>query len=229
MTVSDKKFELFNILKKEKKEVLLDLLMSAYAVMKSRQQSHIFGNILSKSIATDKNLKESKILDEVNDFYKQSLAGYYYAPFEINSKNFMNVPEETDQWCEQISLLLEKSSQLTKLGKHEFAVKCFQMLFELMDRLGDDEIIFGDEISTWMIGANEEDAIKAYVTSLTKTKTAQEFVEYISPLLIRDSQESFSNNVYAKIKAIAKKEQKNKLEETIKFRGIKIKNLKKSK
>jgi hypothetical protein len=222
MAIPSKEVELFNILKNEKKVVLVNLLMSAYAVMKIKQQSHVFDDIIYKSIATNKNLKESKILDEIVIFYKQSLAGHYYAPFEINSKNFMEVPEETDQWCQQISLLLEKSSQLTKLGKHEVAIKCFQMLFELIDRLGDDEIIFGDEIGTWMIGANEECAIKAYITSLTKTKSAQEFVEYVTPLLIRDSYESFSKHVYAKIKAIANNDQINKLKEIIKSRGIKI-------
>ena len=43
----------------------------------------------------------------------------------------MNLPEETDEWCNQIALFLEESSQLTQPGKHEAAVKCFQILFEL--------------------------------------------------------------------------------------------------
>jgi hypothetical protein len=223
MTLSNEA-ELFNVLRKKKKDVLLGLLKSSYAVMKSKQRSQVFDDIIYQSITAKKSFNERKVLNEVNNFYKQSLAGRYYAPFDINSKNFMELPEETDEWCNQIALFLEKSSQLTKLGKHETAVKCFQMLFELMDRICDDEIVFGDEIGTWMIGADEENAIKAYITSLTQTATVQEFIEHATPLLIRDGQESFRNKAYAKIKTLAKKKQKDELDKVIKNRGIKIKN-----
>lgn len=224
MSSPDNEKELFSILRKKKKDVLLELLGLAYAEMKSNQRSRVFDDIIHQAIVTKKTINERKILDKVNNFYKQSLAGHYYAPFDMNSKNFMNLPEETDEWCNQIALLLQESSQLTHLGKHETAVKCFQMLFELMGRLGDDEIIFGDEIGTWMIGADNETAIKAYITSLTKTTTAQDFVAHITPLLIRDSYESFSNRVYSKVKALAGKKQKVELDKVIEDRRIKVKD-----
>lgn len=218
----DNEAKLFSLLEKKKKDVLIELLRSAYVEMKSNQRSTVFGDIVYQDITTKKTINERKILDEVNKFYRQSLAGHYYAPFDINSKNFMDLPEETDEWCNQITLLLEESSQLTRLGKHETAVKCFQMLFELMNRLDHgDEIIFGDEIGTWMIGADNKNAIKSYITSLVQAATTEEFVEHASLLLIRDSCESFSNKVYAKIKDSAGKEQKAELDKVIKSRGIK--------
>jgi hypothetical protein len=191
--------------------------------MTSKQRSYIFGDIMLQEIKAKKIIDEDELLDEVKTFYKKSLAGYYYAPFAINSKNFMDIPEETDEWCNKTTLLLEESTQLTDLGKHTAAIKCFQMLFELMDRLGDDEIIFAEEVGTWMIGADEDRAIKAYITSLKQIATPKDFSEHLSPLLIRDSHESFSKEVYTKVKKLANKEQKCELDRIIKERGIRVK------
>jgi hypothetical protein len=215
--------ELFDILEKKKKSDLLELLQSAYSEMTSKQRSYIFGDIMLQEIKAKKIIDEDELLDEVKTFYKKSLAGYYYAPFAINSKNFMDIPEETDEWCNKTTLLLEESTQLTDLGKHTAAIKCFQMLFELMDRLGDDEIIFAEEVGTWMIGADEDRAIKAYITSLKQIATPKDFSEHLSPLLIRDSHESFSKEVYTKVKKLANKEQKCELDRIIKERGIRVK------
>jgi hypothetical protein len=215
--------ELFDILEEKKKSDLLELLQSAYSEMTSKQRSYIFGDIMLQEIKAKKIIDEDELLDEVKTFYKKSLAGYYYAPFAINSKNFMDIPEETDEWCNKTTLLLEESTQLTDLGKHTAAIKCFQMLFELMDRLGDDEIIFAEEVGTWMIGADEDRAIKAYITSLKQIATPKDFSEHLSPLLIRDSHESFSKEVYTKVKKLANKEQKCELDRIIKERGIRVK------
>lgn len=215
--------ELFNILRKEKKEVLLELLKSAYTEMRSQQRAIVFDDLMYHAITTQKTINERKILDEVNRFYNDSLAGQYYAPFMVTSKNFMDTPEETDEWCHKIAMYLSESSQLTILGKHKTAVKCFQKLFELMDRLGEDEIIFGDEVGTWMIGADEENAIKLYITSLALTTTTAQFVKYTIPLLQEDSYHSFRNNVYTKMQAVVGKEQKNALDQAIKKQGVKIK------
>ena len=214
--------ELFNILSKKKKETLLQLLKSAYSEMKSNQRALLFDHIMYEAVRTKKTMNEKEILDEVNEFYKQSLAGHYYAPFMINSQNFMDTPEETDEWCTKIRLLLEETSQLTALSKHKTAIECFEKLFELLDRIGDDEIIFGDEVGTWIIGADEEKAIKSYVISLAKTTAAKKFVDKIIPLLKCDSYYSFINKVYDKIEASANKEQKAVLDSIIKEQGIKI-------
>jgi hypothetical protein len=45
--------------------------------------------------------------------------GYYYAPFDINSKNFSDIPEETDAWFDEVSDYLEDSSRLTDQGDHD--------------------------------------------------------------------------------------------------------------
>lgn len=213
--------ELFAIISKKKKDVLLDLLKSAYAEMKSKQRANVFDDIIYETIATKKTIDEQKLLNEIKKFYKLSIDGHYYAPFDINSKNFMDIPEETDEWCNKTTLFFEETSRLTTLKKHKTAIKCFNMLFDLMDRVDSgDEIFFADEAGTWMVGADEKKALKSYIISLSKVATVAEFVEHTVPLLIRDSHNSFSNKVYIKIKNVAKKEQKNALDKAIKKQGI---------
>lgn len=69
------------------------------------------------------------------------MAGHYYAPFEINSKNFSHIPEETDAWFDEISDYLEDSSKLTDQGDHKMAVQCFKLLHELIDKM-EDGLVF---------------------------------------------------------------------------------------
>ena len=48
----------------------------------------------------------------------------------------MDLPEETEAWCSEISILLEETCQLTRQGFYEDAIICFQILFDLIDRIG---------------------------------------------------------------------------------------------
>ncbi len=66
----------------------------------------------------------------VEGFRSDSLAGVYYAPFAINSKNWRHVPEETKEWFGEIGDLLKAGARLTEQGDHLHAVACFETLYE---------------------------------------------------------------------------------------------------
>ena len=84
-----------------------------------------------------------QLLRAIKKFRRESLGGAYYAPFDMNSKNYMFIPPETEAWFDRLGELLTASVQLTKQRDHLLATNCFDALFELIDAMesGDDIVL----------------------------------------------------------------------------------------
>ena len=212
------KERVFNALKKQTKPVLLKILESAYDELSTRQRRWIFGEFVQKPSSTPDG---KKTLKEIKAFERDTLNGVYYAPFDINSKNFMHIPEETEEWFDRLGDLLKESARLTEKGNHEQAVECFHILYKLIDTMEDgEEIVFADELGSWMIPCEEKEILAAYIASLAATKSPGEFTEAVLPLIRRDSIESFANRVYTSTNRVASKEQKSHLRAELKRQNI---------
>jgi hypothetical protein len=198
--------ELFEFLDRQSASTLLDLLKDAYAAMSTGQHRTVFGKFAKKqkSFIIDGN----KVQKRVQQFHQDSFKGVYYAPFEINSKNYMNIPEETKEWFDRLAQLLEDSTKLTVQGEHSYAIKCFSLLYELIRAIGLEEIVFADEVGTWMIPADEKEFIKAYFSSLAAIATPEEFTAATLSIIRDDSKYSFTNQAYSIAIHAAKKEQR---------------------
>ena len=191
--------------------------------MDTNQRRDVFGKTAKEVPPSSIDGKE--ILTTIEQFYEKSMEGYYYAPFEINSKNFSDIPEETDAWFDEISDYLEDSSRLTDQGEHEMAVQCFKLLYELIDKMEDgDEIIFADEYGTWMITGDEKRFIESYLSSLAALSTPEEYANCAIPLIKRDSYESFHNKVYVSAIKIANEDQKVYLKTEVKKQKIRARS-----
>lgn len=216
------KQQLFETLKKQKSSVLLKLLETAYDEMNTNQRQIVFGEFTKKP----KLLKVDgeKLLSKIEQFREESINGEYYAPFPINSKNFSYIPKETEEWFGRIGKLLEGSSKLTKQGDHSNAVKCFSILYELIDAMEEGkEIVFAEECGSWMIPGNEKEFIKAYMFSLAAISTPEEFTAKALPLIERDSYMSFYTEAYSSSVHVASKEQRDHLEAEIQRKKIRTK------
>lgn len=214
---------LFKVLKKQTKSTLLELLHSTYYQTNTKQKNSIFGDLMIKTktpTLTGKNvIKKSEV------FYKDSLAGVYYAPFSINSKNYSDIPEETEEWFEKLGDLLQSGVQLTKQADYSSAVKSFSILHELINRMEDgEEIIFAHEYGSWMIPGNEKEYLNSYLLSLAKVKTSEDYTNIVVPLVKRDSYMSCYNKVYLTAVRHGNKEQKKYLKDEIKRQNIKTKS-----
>ena len=217
----DKK-RLMEFLKKQDPSSLLQLLEVAFDTMTTNQRRDVFARLKLDEKAS--KVDEKALLKEVKRFYDESLKGMYYAPFDINSKNFMDIPEETEEWFEKLGDLLGDVVKVSEKGNHKIAIECFKILYELIDKMEDgNEIIFADEYGTWMIPGDEKIFIKAYLHSLSAVTTPEEFTEAAIPLLKRDSYESLSGKVYKTASEFASKEQKKVLDAAIKNMKIKVK------
>jgi len=212
----------FEHLEEQDPAVLLEYLQAAYDEMDTDQRRTVFGEAVKE--ARPSAVDGEELLAQVEVFRDQSLAGAYYASFEINSKNFMHVPEETNEWFERLGDLLQDSSRLTKQGDHAHAVACFRVLYEVIDAMErGEEIVFGDEIGSWMIPGDEKQAIADYMSSLAATSTPEEFAAAALPLIRRDSYHSFADKAYASANRAANKAQKAKLKSEIQRQGVRTK------
>ncbi len=216
------KDNLFEYLEKQDKHILLNLLQAAYDEMNTNQRRAVFGKIEAKK--PSKKIDGNKLLKEIEEFYNDSMKRKYYAPFMINSKNFSHIPEETEEWFEFLGDFLKQSSQLSKQGEHPIAVDCFSLLYKLIDSMEKgEEIVFADELGSWMIPGDEKEFIKAYLTSLATTKTPEEFTESALPLIRRDVFDSFANKVYSSAISVANEDQKSCLKKEVERQKIRTK------
>jgi len=205
------KVALFGHLSTREPATLLDLLSQAYDQMDHDQRRWVFGEWVDS--LPPQPVDGETLLSEIELFQKQSLAGSYYAPFNINSKNFMHVPEETEDWFEELSDFLKASTQLTHRGDHLHAVACFDILYQLIAAMErGEEIVFADEIGSWMIQGDKKAYTAAYLTSLAATATPAEFANTAASLIKRDSFQSFTSQAYAAALRVSSEAQKEALE-----------------
>jgi len=217
------KERLFEYVKTQNQSKLLELLSLAFDTMDTNQRHDVFGKTAKE--VPPSSVDGEKILTTIEQFYEKSMAGYYYAPFDINSKNFSDIPEETDAWFDEISDYLEDSSRLTDQGEDEIAVQCFKLLHELVDKMEDgDEIVFADEYGTWMITGDEKRFVKSFLSSLAAISTPEEYANGAIPLIKRDGYESFHNKVYASAIKIANEDQKVYLKTEVKKQKIRTRS-----
>lgn len=213
---------LFKFLKKQKKNDLLEFLQSSFNYMDTEQRRSVFGKFYNQ--IEPGRINGEKLLQKIQKFEQDSFAGEYYAPFEINSKNFSEIPQETEMWFEELNELLSSSTQLSKQGDHAVAIECFSILYDLIfDMDSGEEIVFADEYGSWMIPGDEKEYIRAYITSLAKIKSPEDFSDLVIPLIRRDSYESFANKVYNFAIKVATDGQKSYLNKAIKSKKIKTK------
>ncbi len=144
------------------KETLITYLDSVWEELSEKKQRNTFGDLYKELTKSDLDAEE--FFQEVESFHSLSLAGHYYAPFNINSKNFMHIPDETDQWFGEISDLLDNACELVDRGEKEAVLPAFKLLMDLVKRMENgEEIIFADEYGPWMI-TSKQDYEKVYQT-----------------------------------------------------------------
>ncbi len=213
----DKKILLDGFEKMSKKE-LIEFLETVFINLEPKPQRDAFGDLYFELVKQEQTPDD--LLDDIESFYEKSLAGYYYESFMINSKNFSDIPEETDEWFDELSRYLDFTSDLVEAKNHTIAVKCFKILFELIEKMEDgEEIVFAHELGDWMIHANS-DYLENYIIALVQTASLEEYTAVLIPLIKSDSYFSFANKMYKKVKTHSSPAQLKVIKAEIKQQGI---------
>ena len=152
------------------------------------------------------------LLKKVRQFHADSLAGRYYAPFAVNSKNWWHIPKETEEWTKQAAKLLEACCQISAQGAYREAATCFELLYELLEAVDrGEEIFYAEEAGTWMVRMEEPKVIKAYLTALAAVARPEKFTAVALLLIRRDGRASWSLNAFSQARRIATSEQRKYL------------------
>jgi hypothetical protein len=207
------KATVFQLLRRRKKAELLEFLSEAFDIMEHDQRRTVFAGLVRKPrpIMVD----GAALLEEIQTFHRESLARKYYAAFAMNSKNYRHIPNKTREWCDRIADLLKQATQLTG-GDHSRAVEAFSLLFELIEKMEHGvEIVFAEEMGSWMIHPSEKEWIAAYLTSLAATCDLEQFAAQATPLIRRDSFQSYSAAAYKSALEAANEDQKARLRSEI--------------
>ena len=210
----------FKIFKKLKKSELIEYLKSSFNEMDDKQKRDVFLELYNETV--NKNINPKKLYSKILEFYEKSVNGEYYAPFDINSKNFMQIPNETDEWFSEVSYYLDETTNLVEKKEYKIANQCFEKLYDTIEEMSNGEVIFADEYGTWMM-VTKTDYDNAYIKSLAQTEDEDKFAEKVLPLLVRDSYESLSSKIYSKVRKAANSKQLRKVQEGIKSKNIRIK------
>src|SRR5262249_7782608 len=203
--------------------VMIEVLQNAYHTMTTKQRHTVFGALVKQIPPSP--VDGDQLQREIHTFHQASLAGAYYAPFAINSQNFSDIPEETDAWFEQLGDFLARSTLLSDQGQHHDACTWFGLLYELIEQMErGEEIVFAEEVGSWMIPGDEKVYRRDSISSLAATTTQEAFTEAMIPLLRRDSYASFIHKVYSIAIRVANTQQKARLKAAITRQRIKIKS-----
>lgn len=215
------KDRVFQSLSEQDARTLLELLRSVYDLLSYDDREALFGRYVEEMPPAQ--VDGEALLVDIEYFAATSRNGLYYAPFMINSKNYRHIPEETEEWFEKMGDFLQDSCQLTAQGAYSQAVACFGLLYELVKEVDDgEEIVFGDEIGSWMIPGDEKEHLTAYLTAVSQTATPDAFADIVIPFVQRDSRYSFTEQVYATASRLANATQKEKLDVGVKRLNIRI-------
>lgn len=146
---------IINYLSGLKKKAIISFIDSAWETMTEMQRRSVFGDLYEQLMF--ESLTALEHLEEIEVFYEDSIKKKYFAPFDMNSKNFSHIPAKTDIWFDTISGLLDRTCEWVNKGEKDVAVKSFKLLFELIRRMEyGEEIVFAHELGDWMITAKHD-------------------------------------------------------------------------
>jgi len=136
--------------------------------------------------ASEARATPNALLDEVQKFHVDSLAGRYFEDFEVNSRNCTEQSRGTDAFIAQFKRLLRECISAADSGQYAVARQAFELLFGLLrhiDECHDDVIFFADEGGSWQLGVDWRSVFAAYFPCLAKTAAAAEFASTVDHVI----------------------------------------------
>ncbi len=182
--------KLHNTIRKLRRDELSELLIRATEQLPKTRLPKVFAGIidLDEITTTGKNTNgnkpttnntQSELLTEVEHFHTTSLAGQYYESFRVNSRNFMEKSEGTEEWIHECNRLFKRCISEAKQS-HKTTCKALAMLIELLleiDECKDNIIFFADEAGSWQVNVDWDKVLPVWFTCLAKTAEPTEFAK----------------------------------------------------
>ncbi|TAD92506.1 MAG: hypothetical protein EAY75_02350 [Bacteroidetes bacterium] len=138
------------LLKQKSKATLIQTIINIYERCNEKAIWDMFGDLIYEHHYM--RLTPLQLRRDIETFYQKSVSGEYYAPFAMDSKNFMHIPDKTECWFNEIALLLDLCCELVLKNEPTPLHFYFHNLFDLIKKMeAGEEIIFAHECDTDMI------------------------------------------------------------------------------
>ncbi len=188
-------------------------------VPRAKLQALVGDSVRLKDLA-EKKPAVMPVLAEVRRFYEAGLQGRYYESFAVNSKNFMETSERTDEFIVEFNDLLGKCVHAAENEPMPPVREAFELLLGLLRRIdkGDDVIFFADEGGSWQVGVNWRVALPAYFQCLASAAAPEDFAREVDRA-IKDFGEYDRPSHLTAARRVASAEQKKALRSLPAARG----------
>lgn len=146
----------------------------------------LVGDYVHVDGVADASATANTLLDEVQKFQVDSLAGRYFEDFAVNSRNCTEYSRGTDAFIAEFKRLLRGCISAADSGQYEVAGQTFELLFGLLrhiDECHDDVLFFADEGGSWQLGVDWRSVFAAYFPCLAKTAAAAEFASTVDQVI----------------------------------------------
>ena len=167
-------------------EELLSLIDRAIELLPQESLPKLIEGFFDPELLTVEELSEETVLEEVEEFHTDSLAGLYYEDFEVNSKNFMEQSRGTINWIAEYKRLMKRCLKESSKGEPEEIRQAFEVLFDLLDEVDecrDDIIFFADEAGAWQVGVEWDEVLPCYFKVLATVVQPREYAEGVIKLV----------------------------------------------
>ena len=130
--------------------------------------------------ASDPGGKGRGLRGAIRKFQEASLRGDYYESFRVDSRNYMEKSNGTEDWIAECNRLLDRCTKAAKARRFVEAREGFEILFSVLRKLEDspeDIIFFADEAGLWQVGVEWESVLPAFFRSLAATAEPEEYAQ----------------------------------------------------
>jgi hypothetical protein len=132
--------------------------------------------------ADDRDAPAASLRASVEAFARASLAGEYFEPFDVDSRNFTQRSAGTLSWTAECRRLFERCARADSSAVPTEIRGAFDVLFGLLDRLDEgqgDVVFFADEGGSWQVGVDWEVVLPAWFAPLSATAQPEEFARLV--------------------------------------------------
>jgi hypothetical protein len=161
-----------------------DLLMvaeRAIGIVPRAKLDALVGDLVRFDELTQGQPGAAPLLAEVKKFHEASLRGEYYESFNVNSKNFMDKSEGTEEFIAEFDRLICRCIRAAPKGPQPVR-EAFELLFALLRRIDEDPdsiVFFADEAGSWQVSVDWQEALPAYFQCLAATASGEEFAREV--------------------------------------------------
>ena len=179
-------------------------------VPKHRLHEVVDGFVAFDDLVVTKGKGRTRVLDKVKAFDDASRRGEYYESFNVNSKNFMERSEATEEWIAEYERLLGDVLSLAAGGDPSEVRQALELLFALLRRIDegeDDVVFFADEGGSWQVDANWPTVLPAYFRCLSSTAAPEEYAQLVNAI-VKDFARHDAPKYMSRARGAATREQK---------------------